>query len=967
MSRRAFFPWIASLLVVLCTALPALASNPNPDFQGNSPPGGWQVTIDGSPNPALVSEGDVFTLSVDEHAYDFCTEGNGDDCITRIRWFWFNRTYYAPFNDGVAWSVDLEIVDPDNDCRSGEDYSCTVRAASVTQNGDFCGYPNLGFITPIIVDYAGDYSPGIPNTNGLPYILSEPLFLDIGASNCPPTARMSTEMSQGDVFTWEFDGVRSNDPDNLDPNNFFQPVPDSEGIIAWSWDFGDGNTGSGDVVTHTYEEPGEYEVTLTVMDDEGDTAEAIGYASVQAEITAAFSFSIDPNDPLTVSFDGSASSSPYADIFDYFWYFGDGVFQDFSSVTTQHTYAQPGTYQVELVVIDDLANEGSTIVPVSVGVSAPVAVVSTAVDNTNPLRVSFDGSASYDPDDSTAPGDGIDAWQWSLGDSATSNAAQLTHEYAAIGVYQASLTVTDNEQDQGSSDATVDLRYDVTASIASSPTDRPNQIAFDASGSTTHPGATFVSWQWTFGDGGSANGPAPVHQYAQPGIYPVMLTVTDDYGQTADTQINLTVAGDDPVAIATGGIVTPNTGNAAFDGSQSYDPDDSTNPGDGIVTWLWDFGDGGIGSGPTPVHSYGQNGTYTAILTVTDNEGATDSASVTVVVDVQNADGFEVTFSGQFAGIGAGMSTSFLFGGTMVNASLNALGLGASSLCGGVGDCLFQQEADGSVRTGADLNEAQNLSCDDNPGAPWCANDVLRSLGIETKGLLGNMGQAMASFEGLATVPPGGGLPTYAANRAESRGLRQVTKQAFKTLGQIQRMQEGNSAFAEIMRELITPLPADSPLARTARLANGDRIGLLPGNMLRVHSNTSFSSICQQMLGTGECGIRFGNQISWEQLSNAMSEASYQGQDRANRSMFGRIANQLGRVTDRFGRQMQNRLQDIAPGEERLLNQNASERVLTVGQLLQARLDDQVSAEEYAEQFFNSTLRAVVPSLRIRF
>lgn len=58
----------------------------------------------------------------------------------------------------------------------------------------------------------------------------------------------------------------------------------------------------------------------------------------------------------------------------------------------------------------------------------------------------------------------------------------------------------------------------------------------------------------------------------------------------------------------------------SFDGSGSADPDGS------IVDYAWDFGDGDTGSGQTTTHTYTTPGTYTPSLTVTDNDGATDTA-----------------------------------------------------------------------------------------------------------------------------------------------------------------------------------------------------------------------------------------------------------------------------------------------------------------------------------------------------
>ena len=40
-------------------------------------------------------------------------------------------------------------------------------------------------------------------------------------------------------------------------------------ITAFNWDFGDGNTGTGEQVEHTYEQPGDFEVTLSVEHNAG--------------------------------------------------------------------------------------------------------------------------------------------------------------------------------------------------------------------------------------------------------------------------------------------------------------------------------------------------------------------------------------------------------------------------------------------------------------------------------------------------------------------------------------------------------------------------------------------------------------------------------------------------------------------------------------------------------------------------
>ncbi|WP_198295056.1 immunoglobulin-like domain-containing protein, partial [endosymbiont of Ridgeia piscesae] len=82
-----------------------------------------------------------------------------------------------------------------------------------------------------------------------------------------------------------------------------------------------------------------------------------------------------------------------------------------------------------------------------------------------------------------------------------------------------------------------------------------------------------------------------------------------------------------PNAVAT---VDQNSGvvsfSANFTGSNSSDPDGV------IAAWSWDFGDGSSSSEADPSHSYTAAGSYTATLTVTDDVGATDSASVVITV-----------------------------------------------------------------------------------------------------------------------------------------------------------------------------------------------------------------------------------------------------------------------------------------------------------------------------------------------
>jgi hypothetical protein len=89
--------------------------------------------------------------------------------------------------------------------------------------------------------------------------------------NQPPVADFSYSPAQPKVGeNVKFDGSSSNDPDGR--------------VASWSWDFGDGKSGSGKTVEHAYDKEGKYKVCLTVKDDKGAEGQACEEVTVVAPI-----------------------------------------------------------------------------------------------------------------------------------------------------------------------------------------------------------------------------------------------------------------------------------------------------------------------------------------------------------------------------------------------------------------------------------------------------------------------------------------------------------------------------------------------------------------------------------------------------------------------------------------------------------------------------------------------------------
>jgi PKD repeat protein len=160
-------------------------------------------------------------------------------------------------------------------------------------------------------------------------------------------------------------------------------------------------------------------------------------------------------------------------------------------------------------------------------------------------------------------------------------------------------------------------------------------IVFNGSSSTAGAGRTIVRYDWNFGSGAPQSGVTVTKSYDVAGTYNVVLTVTDDVGQT-DTETR-------PITVAP----TSNLLTADFTFSPT-DPHNNTaitfNASDSaplaqIVRFDWDFGDGNVSNGnttPTVQWTYTVTGTRTFVvrLTVTDNASPPRTATITKNVQV---------------------------------------------------------------------------------------------------------------------------------------------------------------------------------------------------------------------------------------------------------------------------------------------------------------------------------------------
>jgi glucose/arabinose dehydrogenase len=166
--------------------------------------------------------------------------------------------------------------------------------------------------------------------------------------------------------------------------------------------------------------------------------------------------------PLTVTFDGTASSDPDSgDTLTYIWDFGDATAStETTAATVTHVYSAPGTFTATLTVRD---SHGATSAPATVQIQVATAnrtptaaIAANVTSGPAPLTVTFDAGASSDPDS----GDTL-TYIWDFGDGTTpgeTTTATVTHVYSTAGTFTATLTVRDNH---GATSAPVTVRIQV--------------------------------------------------------------------------------------------------------------------------------------------------------------------------------------------------------------------------------------------------------------------------------------------------------------------------------------------------------------------------------------------------------------------------------------------------------------------------------------------------------------------------
>lgn len=206
--------------------------------------------------------------------------------------------------------------------------------------------------------------------------------------------------------------------------------------INWTWNFGDGNVGTGQYPVHTYAQNGAYYVCVTIFSANGGAACQASYCDSvnilgcgpQNGCNADFNYSVAN---CTVNFTDISQPTPT----NWWWDFGDGGSSMLQSPL--HTYLQSGLYTVCVISYDSLINCYDTICK----------QIQVNCGNNQLCNPDFTFTVSICTATFTNISNGninSTVYQWSFGDNIFAIGLNQVHQYSQSGIYNVCLTMSDS-------------------------------------------------------------------------------------------------------------------------------------------------------------------------------------------------------------------------------------------------------------------------------------------------------------------------------------------------------------------------------------------------------------------------------------------------------------------------------------------------------------------------------------------
>ncbi len=450
--------------------------------------------------------------------------------------------------------------------------------------------------------------------------------------------------------------------------------------LTYDWDVdGDGvyeYVGIGPSLTHSYDEPGTYEMCVRANDGTVETEPQCTTVTVLPQTVTANAdpqvqiINVSPGTYLSdvTQYEGGRIDEVFTfnaratdednNLQTLVWEVTGGdvnetIERPINDQTLQYVFEAEGTYTVKVTVTDTLGGEDSDEVTVVIGgdgsgMNNPPVIDITAV---TPSQTVLENErvqvyAQYaDPDNDRL------TFLWNMGDGTTYETAFVSHFYTEPGTYTVTVTASDGIDETTSESVEIVVQSlseannapEVTITSVSPSLTGTTRTVFGVSAYGLDIDGDALDFRWDMGDGTTFEGVNHVkHIYETAGTYTVTVETYDGYEWSAPDTVTLEVTTDEAVNNPPVGqiiAVQPGETGTVYDSWWLYSR--VTDPDGDRLTYEWDMGDGTTYSGVAVVrHFYLTAGTYTVTLTVSD--GVTDVTN-TRTLTVTTPEGAENT------------------------------------------------------------------------------------------------------------------------------------------------------------------------------------------------------------------------------------------------------------------------------------------------------------------------------------
>ncbi len=429
------------------------------------------------------------------------------------------------------------------------------------------------------------------------------LTMSIPGCATPHTETMAVIPGPANAFSFE--------NDCFGETSVFTNATTGDNLINPFWDFGDGYTTNEYSPDHAFEQFGDYEVTLTMENEEGCVSTLALPVRINGNPTVDFTHDLSCEGQTTTFTDQSMPGDTLNNVDAWQWDFAG--LGGSTERNPEFLFETEGTYDVVL----NVTNEGGCMETLTRTITVnPTPVADFAVDlgclGEETEFVDLSTTASENP---------LDTWYWTI-DGEVYQEQNAMASFSESGGYLASLIVTGINRCSNA----VQQNFEVfeLPSMAydySNACDNEFTVFMDYSSSGA---GDIVSRTWQFDDLGSGNGAQAGFNFTDAGEYEISLTVTDELGCISEM---------------TDSVIIHAAPTSTFDVSTDLGPPplvvNYSNQSIGSETYFWQFNDenDSTSTQENPTFSYASFGTYTTALISQSSEGCRDTSYMEIAVD----------------------------------------------------------------------------------------------------------------------------------------------------------------------------------------------------------------------------------------------------------------------------------------------------------------------------------------------